>query len=96
MVSQFNVFLTICFFASNFKENPHTTESTPIENKFPFAPWPSVDPEREFAAGNLDGIPNRPSGAKQLNFSVLRWCLVAHPCFHETIVITVPLGHGGL
>ena len=21
--------------------------------------------------------------------------LLAHPCFHETIVITVPLGHGG-
>jgi hypothetical protein len=44
-----------CFFASNFKENPHTTESTPIENKYPFAPWPSVDPKREFAAGNLNG-----------------------------------------
>ena len=47
------------FFTSNFEENPHTTESTPIENKFPFAPWPSVDPEREFAAGNLDGTKSR-------------------------------------
>ena len=25
-----------------------------------------MDPEREFAAGNLDGSPNRPSGAKVL------------------------------
>ena len=60
--SQF-VSLLPCFFASNFEENPHTTDSTPVESKFPFAPWPSVDPEREFAAGNLDGTQNRPSNA---------------------------------
>ena len=38
---------------------------------------------------------NLPSETNKFHFSSLWWCLVAHPCFHETIMITVPLGHGG-
>ena len=37
----------------------------------------------------------RPSGTPKHRCSVLCWCLVAHSCFHESIAITVPLGHGG-
>ena len=43
MNSEFYILLTIFFFrdhffTSNFEENPHMTDSTPVENKFPLAP----------------------------------------------------------
>ena len=54
-----------------------------------------MDPEREFAAGNLDGIQNRPSGAKLSKSPMIVSAgggFFSRPAFPETTVMTVPFG----
>jgi hypothetical protein len=62
-----------------------------------FQNWSILGPPSK-SDGIQNGNQNRPSGAKMLEIlsvgmPTLRF--VFKPCFHETIVILVPLGHRG-
>ena len=54
------------------------------------SPW---DPVRPKMAPKIDQV--APKGANILLTGPTFSAIVAHPCFHETKVITVPLEHGG-
>ena len=59
MVSQFHIFLTLVFcfcdfFSHPIRRKPAHDWQHPRGKQVSARTWPSVDPEREFAAGNLD------------------------------------------
>ena len=54
--SRYNLVPKPCFWGYDFAEHPQIAVSNSEESRFPLAPRPFVDLEREFAASNLDPL----------------------------------------
>ena len=100
MVSQFNVFLTICFFSCHFFLHP-ISKKTRTRPKAPPSKTVSVrtvtfrGPGAGICRRQLRWHQNPPSSAKDSKkgvfFTTDSWPVLAS-AFHETTVIRVPLG----
>ena len=100
MVSQFHIFLTLVFcfcdfFSHPIRRKPAHDWQHPRGKQVSARTWPSVDPEREFAAGNLDPlrVRLRPAracrhGFRHSLFHYLALHLTSHHLFFTLLYFT--------